>query len=179
MTIRIRRLPASFGISKPIARRTTIPFAGTRRSRRRASPVQWALNRSCTALSARAAANHRPVVNPSAVAQGPAPLPRRGRPAPRGGTNWCVCWAVQTRSCVKKKWLLQVERDGEPRGNPQVRRQVIDELLGAGHRRNVPVHHEAVDTSSTHKSTQSSMVCHQQAKVEFSGQGFLASTSRS
>ena len=28
-------------------------------------------------------------------------------------------------------------------------------------------------TSSTHKSTLSSTVCHQSAKVEFSGQGFL------
>ena len=34
-------------------------------------------------------------------------------------------------------------------------------------------------TSSTHKSTLSSMVCHQQAKVEFSGQGFLALMNRS
>ena len=30
-------------------------------------------------------------------------------------------------------------------------------------------------TSSTHKSTLSSMVCHQQAKVEFSGQGSFRS----
>ena len=34
-------------------------------------------------------------------------------------------------------------------------------------------------TSSTHKSTLSSIVCHQQAKVEFLGQGFLASMNRS
>ena len=33
-------------------------------------------------------------------------------------------------------------------------------------------------TSSTHRSTLSSMVCHQQAKVEFSGQGFLDSMNQ-
>ena len=37
----------------------------------------------------------------------------------------------------------------------------------------------ACATSSTHKSTLSSMVCHRQANVEFLRQGFLASMSRS
>ena len=71
---RIRGLPASFGISKPIAERMTTAFAET--------PSITAASQSRTVgpstaprttLSARAAANHKPVVNPSAVA---APLPR-------------------------------------------------------------------------------------------------------
>ena len=72
MTIRIRGLPASFGISKPIAGRMTTAFAGTRRSRPRASPTQKEPSTAPrTTLSPRTAANHKPVVNPSAVAQGP------------------------------------------------------------------------------------------------------------
>ena len=74
MTVRIRGLPASFGISKPIAGRMTTAFAGTpsftARSQSRTVGPSTAPR---TTLSARADANHKPVVNvhASAVAQGP------------------------------------------------------------------------------------------------------------
>ena len=86
-------------------------------------PHSLAVHRSTHNLSARAAANHKPVVNPSAVAQGPSTTPSFRSSCAAGGTNRCVWWATRTRREV----LLQVERDGERRGGP--RRQVIEELL--------------------------------------------------
>ena len=165
MTIRIRGLPASFGISKLIAGLMTIAFAGT--------PSFPAASQSrivgpCTTL-----ANHKPVVNPSAVAQGHSTtqvvLCCEEYQLVRllGGTNKELC---------DGEVLLRAERDGEPRDDPQVRRQIIDELLRGSHRRNVPVHHEAVDrwlevlaraASSTHKSTLSSMVWNSRARASW------------
>ena len=87
MTIKIRGLPASFGISKPIAGRMTTAFVGSEYY----SVVQVEM--------------------------------RCGRCQPvrlLGGTDLELC---------EGEVLLQVERDGEPRGDPQVRRQVIEELL--------------------------------------------------
>ena len=137
---RIRGLRASFGISKPIAGRMMTAFAGT--------PSFTAASQSRTVgpstaphttLSARAAANHKPVVNPSAVA---APLPRSSCAA--GGANRRVSWAVRTRSCVREKCSFKSKRMVNPLV-PQVRRQVIEELLWGSHWRNVDVHHEAVE----------------------------------
>ena len=68
MTIRIRGLPASFGISKPIAGRMTTAVHD-----REPVPQSGAAHRSN--ISARAAANHKSVVKPSAVAQAPSTTP--------------------------------------------------------------------------------------------------------
>ena len=135
-----QRAARIFGISKPIAGRMTTAFAGTPSftagSQSRTVEPSTAPR---TTLSARAAANHKPVVHPQRRGtKAQVPLPRPSRPAPRGGTNRWVCWAVRTGSFVEEKCSLQVERGGEPRGDPQVRRQFIEELLY------VPVHHDAV-----------------------------------
>ena len=120
MTIRIRGLPASFGISKRGDRvpsgREPVPHSGAVRL-----STHHPLSTGCRQPQARREPQRRGTKDP-------VPLPRPGRLAPRGGTNRCVCWAVRTRSFVEEV-LLQVERDGEPRGGPQVRRQVIEELL--------------------------------------------------
>ena len=78
MTIRTRGPPASFGISKPVAGRMTTAFAGDPVVHgREPVPHSRAVHRST--LSARAAANHKPV--PAPWHKSPAPLPRPGRPA--------------------------------------------------------------------------------------------------
>ena len=100
-----------------------------------------------------------------------APLPRPGRPAPRGGrrgTKRCVCWAERTRSCVKEKCSFKIERDGEPvvirRCVARLSRNCCEEVTGGmslctmkaskWHERCLEVLARA--TSSTHKSTLSS-----------------------
>ena len=121
MAIRIRGLPASFGISKTTAGRMTTAFAGTPSFAASQSRTVGPSTSPHTTLSARAAANHKPVVNPSAVAQGPSTVPSPRSPCAAGGTN---------RSLGEV--LLQVERGGEPRRDPQVRRQVncCEEVTG-------------------------------------------------
>ena len=131
MTVRIRGLPASFGISKPIAGRMTTAFAGT--------PSFTAASQSRTvgpstgpphhSLSARAAANHKPVVNPSAVAQGPSTTPSPRSSCAAGSTNRRGLLGGTDKELCEGEVLLQVEREGEPRGDPQVHRQVFEELL--------------------------------------------------
>ena len=93
---------------------------------------------SFTAASHPAAA-HKPVVNPSTVARRPSATPspvalRRGRYQPvrlLGGTGKELC---------EGEVLFQVERGGEHRGDPQVHRWDIEELLWGSHWRKVPVH---------------------------------------
>ena len=63
---------------------------------------------TCTILSARAAASHKPVVNPSAVAQGPSTTPSPRSSGAAEGTKRCVCWAVRTRSSVKEQCSLRL-----------------------------------------------------------------------
>ena len=132
MTIRIRELPASFAISKPIAGRMTTAFAGTP-SFTAASQSRTVATAPRTTLSARAAANHKPVVNPSVVAQGlkhhslAQVVLRRG--GGEEGYQTVRLLGGTDKELCEGEVLLQVERSGEPRSDPQVRRQVIEELL--------------------------------------------------
>ena len=139
-----------------------------------------------TTLSAGAAANLKPVVNPSAVAQGPSTTPSPRPSCAAGGTNRCVCWAVRTRSCVKEKCSFKskgmVNLVVIRRCVAGSSRNYCEEVTGGTSCTMKPPRRLEVlarATSSTHKSTLSSMVCHQQAKVEFSGQGFLDSMNGS
>ena len=130
MTIRTRGLPASFGISKTNAGRMTTAFAGTPSLTAASQSRTGPSTAPRTTLSAHAAANHKPVVSPSAVAQVPSTthslalvVLRRGGYQPvrlLGGTDKELCEGEVT---------LRVKRDGEPRGDQQVHRQVIEELL--------------------------------------------------
>ena len=94
-------------------------------------PHSLTVHRSTHHLSARAAANRKPVVHPSAVAQGPSttPSPRSSCAAGGGGTNGVRLLGRTDKELCEGEVLLQVERDGEQRGGPQVPRQVIEELL--------------------------------------------------
>ena len=121
MAIKIRGLIAPFGIWKPIARSMTTALVGT--------------------LSFTAASQSRTVGPRHGCRQ---PQARREPSAVAQGTNQCVCWEVRTRSCANQKCSFKSKSDGEPRGDPQVRRQVIEELLCESHPC-VPVHLEAVE----------------------------------
>ena len=118
MTIRIRGLPASFGISKrgdPVVHgREPVPHSGAVRL-----STHHPLGTGCRQAQARrqpqrrgTRAQHHPL---SQVV-----LRRAGSQPVRllGGTDKELC---------EGEVLLRVERDSEPRGDPQVRRQVIEE----------------------------------------------------
>ena len=90
----------------------TTTFAGTRRSRPRASPAQWGRPTAPrTTLSARAAANHKPVMNPQ--------RPWHKGPSTTGYQPVRLLGGTDKELC-EGEVLLQVVRDGEPRGGPQV-----------------------------------------------------------
>ena len=146
MTIRIRGLPASFGISKPIRRahddrvrgdpvvhgREPVPYSGAvHRS------THHRLGTSCRQPQARR--------EPSAVAQGPSTTLSPRSSCAAGGTNRCVCWAVRTRSCVKEKCSFKSKGVVNPvvfrRCVARSSRNCCEEVTGGTAR----VHHEAAE----------------------------------
>ena len=154
MTIRISEPPASIGVSKPIAGRDEDPTVYSCEPVPHSGP-STAL---CTALSARTAAIHKPVVNPEVVLH-------------RGRDQMVRLFDGSNKELREGEVLLHGKRDGEACGDPRVRRQVIDELLCGvtGSTSLCTMRPSKWNEMSTYKSTLSSMVCHQQAKAEFSG----------
>ena len=173
-TIRSRGLPAPFGISKPIAGGMTTAFAGDPRRSRPASQFRTVAPSTAprTTLSARAAANQQARRElQRRGTQGRVPLPRPGRPAPRGREpdgasvgRYGQGARVKEKCSFKSKWMNSVvicscvARSTALRKSPAERPPCTMEP---------PKWHErwlemlARATSSTHKSTLSSMVCHQ------------------
>ena len=100
MTVRIRGLPAR---NRSLA--MTTAFAGTP-SFTRASPAQLGRpSLHAPPLSARAAANHKPVVHPSAVAQGPSTTPSPRSSCAAGGGQPVRLLAADRRARVQVELL--------------------------------------------------------------------------
>ena len=117
----------SFGISKPVAGRMTTALVGT--------PSFTAPSQSRTVGPSTAPPSQRGLPPTTTPSRTPTPWHKRPVPLPRqvvlhrAGSQPVRLLGGTDKELCEGEVLLQIERDFEPCSDPQVRRQVIEELL--------------------------------------------------